>query len=253
MYINLSGLNILVSGASGSLGKAICAKLAEAGATIAVHYNKRIDDAENLAHVLGNGSRAFQADLTKPGEAHTLYEKVISKYGTVEVLINNAGSPFSGDKTSGEKDWQDHWDRTINLNLSASAVLCKKFVDQAVKRKAIGRIINVTSNQAFEGALEENIAYAAAKAGLENLTRSIARTYGDNGIYSFNVCPGYIRSNALKDYADKYGETEIKPRINLSRQTEPRDISPLVAFLSSGMCDHATGSTFDLNGGSYFH
>ena len=91
MYINLSGLNILVTGASRGIGKALATKLAEAGATIAVHYNKNVREAENLAHILGNESKAFQADFSKPDEAAKLFERVSLEMGSVEIVINNAG------------------------------------------------------------------------------------------------------------------------------------------------------------------
>ena len=91
MYVNLSGLNVLVTGASRGIGKAVASKLAEAGATVAVHYNKNVREAENLAHVLGNDSQPFQADLSKADEVNSLFDRVIGEFGSLEILINNAG------------------------------------------------------------------------------------------------------------------------------------------------------------------
>lgn len=253
MYINLSGLNILVTGASRGIGKAIATKLAEAGATIAIHYNKNVREAENLAHILGNESKAFQADLSKDGEAGKLFDRVSLEMGSIEILINNAGVAIPASIDASEEDWLKGWNETMMVNLTSSAVLCKRAVEHFIKRKSSGRIINISSRAAFRGDQAEYIAYAASKAGLVSLTRSIARAFGKNGVKAFVIAPGFVRTDMAKEFMEKYGEEHTKGDVALERLTEPKDLAPLITFIASGMADHATGSTFDINAGSYMH
>jgi 3-oxoacyl-[acyl-carrier protein] reductase len=253
MYINLSGLNILVTGASKGIGKSIATKLAEAGATVAVHYNKHVREAENLAHVLGNESQAFQADLTKPEEAIKLFDRVISQYGSLETLVNNAGVAVSADVNTKDDEWLKVWNTTMRVNLTSSGVLAKKAVEHFLKRKSAGRIINVTSRAAHRGDTADYMAYAASKAGMASLTKTIARAYGKAGIKAFNIAPGFVRTDMAKSIITQYGEEHATKDLALERLTEPKDIAPLVTFLASGMADHTTGSTFDVNAGSFIY
>ncbi|MFY0654409.1 MAG: SDR family oxidoreductase [Cyclobacteriaceae bacterium] len=251
MYINLSGLNVLVTGASKGIGKAIASKLAEAGATVAVHYNKNMREAENLAHVLGNESKSFQADLSKPDEAASLFDRVILELGSLEILINNAGVAEPAKIDAKEAEWMEAWNTNIQVNLTSAGILCKKVIEHFLKRRSAGRIINITSRAAFKGDTAEYMAYAASKAGLVALTRSIASAYGKDGIKAFNIAPGFVRTDMARKIMEEYGNEVGVEDIALERMTEPKDIAPLVTFLASGMADHATGSTIDVNAGSY--
>ncbi len=253
MYINLSGLNILVTGASRGIGKAIATKLAEAGATIAVHYNKNVREAENLAHILGNESKAFQADLAQQDEALKLFERVSLELGSIEVLVNNAGVAKGASFSDGDEQWEEVWNETMMVNLHSPAMLCKKAVQHFLKRRAAGRIINITSRAAYKGETAEYFAYGASKAGMVSLTRSIAKAYGKQGIKAFNIAPGFVRTDMAKEFMQQYGEDHAKGDIALERLTEPKDLAPMITFIASGMADHATGATFDINAGSYLH
>jgi 3-oxoacyl-[acyl-carrier protein] reductase len=253
MYINLSGLNVLVTGASKGIGKAIASKLAEAGATVAVHYNKNMREAENLAHVLGNESKSFQADLSQPGEAANLFDRVLLEMGSLEILINNAGVAEAADINAKEDVWLEAWNMNMMVNLTSAGILCKKVIEHFLKRNSAGRIINISSRAAFRGDTAEYMSYAASKAGLVALTRSIARAYGKDGIKAFNIAPGFVRTDMSSKIMEKYGNEIGTEDIALERMTEPKDIAPLVTFLASGMADHATGSTIDINAASYVH
>ncbi|MFY0600973.1 MAG: SDR family oxidoreductase [Cyclobacteriaceae bacterium] len=253
MYINLSGLNILVTGASSGIGKALATKLAEAGATIAVHYNKKVREAESLCHVLGNESKAFQADFSKPDDAGKLFDRVALEMGSIEVLINNAGIAIPSSIQAHEDDWLKSWNETIQVNLTSSAVLCKKAVEHFLKRKSSGRIINISSRAAFKGEKADYMSYASSKAGLVALTKSIAAAFGKDGVKAFVIAPGFVRTEMAKEFMEKYGEEHTKGDLSLERLTEPKDLAPLVTFIASGMADHSTGATFDINAGSYMH
>lgn len=253
MYINLSGLNILVTGASRGIGKAIATKLAEAGATIAVHYNKNIREAENLAHVLGNESKAYQADLGKKGEAGKLFDRVVLEMGSIEILINNAGIAKPAKMDLPEDEWSKIWDEVMLVNLDSTAILCKKAIEFFLKKKSAGRIINISSRAAFKGDQAEYMAYAASKAGMASLTKTIAGAYGKEGIKAFGIAPGFVKTDMAKAFIDQYGEAHANDDLSLERMTEPKDLAPLVTFIASGMADHSTGATFDINAGSYMH
>ena len=253
MYINLSGLNILVTGASKGIGKAIATKLAEAGATIGIHYNESTREAESLASIIGNQSRPFQADLSKEGEAAKLFERAALEMGSIEILINNAGIALPSKMDAPEKEWVEKWDTTMMVNLTSPAILSKKAIEHFLKRRSAGRIINITSRAAFKGEKEEYIGYAASKAGLISLTHSLARNFGSEGIKAFSIAPGFVRTEMAQQYMQQFGEEYAKEDLALERLTEAKDIAPLVTFIASGMADHATGSTFDINAGSYTH
>ena len=253
MYINLSGLNILVTGASKGIGKAIATKLAEAGASIGIHYNESTREAENLASIIGNQSRAFQADLSKDGEAGKLFERAALEMGSIEILINNAGVAIPAKMDASEKEWQQAWNNTLMVNLTSAAILSKKATDHFLKRRAAGRIINIASRAAFRGEKEEYMSYAVSKAGMVSMTHTLAKNFGKDGIKAFCIAPGFVRTEMAQQFMQEFGEEYAKDDLALERLTEAKDISPLVTFIASGMADHATGSTFDVNAGSYMH
>ncbi len=114
-----------------------------------------------------------------------------------------------------------------------------------------GRIVNITSRAAHRGDTADYQAYAASKAALSALTKSIARAYGREGVRAFNVAPGFTRTAMAQDFIDQYGEAYATTDIALSALTEPDDVAPAVVFLASGLADHATGQTLDVNAGSY--
>src|SRR5471032_1421723 len=116
-----------------------------------------------------------------------------------------------------------------------------------------GRFVNVASRAAFRGDQPDYLAYATSKAGVVALTRSIARGFGKAGIKAFTLAPGFTRTEMAQAFIDQYGEDYATSDIALDRLTEPGDIAPTVAFLLSGLADHATGSTIDLNAASYVH
>ncbi|MDN5212857.1 SDR family oxidoreductase [Fulvivirgaceae bacterium BMA12] len=252
MQIDLTGKIILVTGASRGIGGAITRFLGDAGATVAIHYNQQMQPAEELAAAIGNGARTFQADLAVEKEAIQLFEKVLDCYKSLDGLINNAGiaMPSAIDKT--DHLWLKAWHTTLTVNLSAAALLCKKAVEHFLT-KGEGRIVNITSRAAFRGDTPEFLAYAASKGGLVSVTRSIARAYGSFGIKAFNIAPGFTETDMARKFTDLYGEEIALNDIVLNKLTAPNDIAPMVTLLMSGLADHATGCTIDINGGSYVH
>ncbi|MBN2035152.1 MAG: SDR family oxidoreductase, partial [Chitinispirillaceae bacterium] len=201
------------------------------------------------AKTAGNGSRVFQADLADEHSCDRLFHEVITRFGCIDVLINNAGvfikSPLSG------KKWLSDWNRTMAINLNAAAMLTRHAVNHFIARGG-GTIIYLASRAAFRGDGPDYLAYAASKAALVALSRSIARAYGKHGIVSFVVAPGWV-STGMSAHAIRTRRSEILAEQALGRITKPRDIAPLVTLLASGMADHATGAAIDVNAGSYVH
>jgi NAD(P)-dependent dehydrogenase (short-subunit alcohol dehydrogenase family) len=248
MEVNLSGQTVLVTGASRGIGAAIARRLATSGARVAVHYGKGRDAAEQLARQIG--ARAFGADLSSAEACLSLWKEVLDCYGVVHGLVNNAGvavgSPVGGTTDS----WLADWNYTLAVNLTATGLLCRAALEHFEKQHN-GRIVNIASRAAFRGDTPDYLAYAASKGGMVALTRSIARGFGKRGIKAFLVAPGFTRTEMAQAFIDQYGEEYASSDIALERLTEPDDIAPTVAFLLSGLADHATGSTIDLNAGSY--
>ena len=252
MQIDLSNMSVLVTGASRGIGAAIARAMGSAGAKVAIHYRDQRERATALAGQIGASAEMFQADLSKPEECVALWDQVVARFGRVDTLVNNAGIAISSPLDGATRDWLEGWDATMAVNLRAPALLSRLAIAHFLQ-KGGGRIINISSRAAFRGDQPAYLAYAASKGGLVALTRSIARGFGKAGIVAFNVAPGFTRTEMAQDFLDQYGEDYATNDIALQRLTEPDDIAPFVVFLASGLGDHATGCTIDVNAGSYVH
>ena len=252
MRIELAGRSVLVTGGSRGIGEAAVKAFAQAGARVAVHCGRGLDRAEGLAAEVGGGAEAFRADLADPNACKGLWEAVTARFGRVDVLVNNAGIAVEAPLEDPDAAFLLAWERTLAVNLTAVGLLCRAAIGH-FKAHGGGRIINVSSRAAFRGDTPDYLAYAASKAGVVALTRSIARAFGRDGITAFDVAPGFTRTEMAQAFIDQYGEDFAMKDIALPRLTEPADIAPTLVFLASGLADHATGTTIDLNAGSYVH
>lgn len=252
MKVDLRGTVVLVTGASGGIGAALSRTLAGAGSTVAVHYHAGEQAARELAEAIGNNADCFQADLGDPPVGGTLFDAVVERYGRVDVLVNNAGMFSKSPIESLREEWLAHWIETMDINLTSVAVLCHAAVNHFIEHGG-GRIIHIASRAAFRGETSEYLAYGASKGGMVALSRSVARSFGTHNICSFVVAPGLVRTRMIDGYLDEYGEANvIEHEQSLPSLTEPEDLAPCVVLLASGMMDHATGCTIDINAGSYF-
>ena len=251
MRIDLTDTNVLVTGASRGIGAAIARAMGEAGARVAIHYHDQRQPATHLAKEIG-AAEIFQADLSSAEDCAGLWTSVVGRFGRVHALINNAGISLSSPMEGPTEDWLRAWETTLAVNLRAPALLSKLAIGHFGSQGG-GRIINISSRAAFRGDQPPYLAYAASKGGLVALTRSIARAYGKSGILAFNVAPGFTRTDMAKQFIGQFGEDYASSDIALRRLTEPEDIAPFVVFLASGLGDHATGCTIDINAGSYVH
>jgi NAD(P)-dependent dehydrogenase (short-subunit alcohol dehydrogenase family) len=252
MHIDLSNTSVLVTGASRGIGAAVARAMGKAGAKVALHYRDQRERATALAAQIGPSAEVFQADLSSVEECAALWKAVVARFGRVNALVNNAGVAISSPLEAAMEGWVEEWDTTMAVNLRAPAVLSRLAIGHFLE-KGGGRIVNISSRAAFRGDQPAYLAYAASKGGLVALTRSIARGFGKAGILAFNVAPGFTRTDMAQDFLDQYGEDYATNDIALQRLTEPDDIAPFVVFLASGLGDHSTGCTIDINAGSYVH
>jgi NAD(P)-dependent dehydrogenase (short-subunit alcohol dehydrogenase family) len=253
MIVDISSLNILVTGASRGIGYAIAKILLENKAKVALHYNK---NNKNIIELLKKypdyKGELFKADISETAQAISLFENVEKKFGHIDVVINNAGIAINSPINKRNEEWIHDWNLTMNVNLTALAVICKLAVNHFSKNGG-GRIINIASRASFRGDTPEYLSYAASKGGIVSLTRSIARGFGKQNIKAFIIAPGFVKTDMAKSFMDEYGENIALDDIALPKLTEPADIAPFILFLASGLADHATGGTFDINAASYVH
>jgi len=250
--IDLSGQTILVTGASSGIGREIALTLGRAGAKIAVHAHRQVDRGRETAAACGHGSRFFVADLADEDQCRKLWEEAVAAFGRIDGLVNNAGVFLSAPPRQALDRWMDSWRRTLGVNLTAAGLLSRLALDHFQDNTG-GRLIFIASRAAFRGETEDYLAYAASKGGVVALSRSIARSFGKSNIKSFVIAPGFVRTPMAEPYIREAGEEAITAEIALPKLTEPADVAPMVLFLCSGALDHYTGSTFDVNAGSYMH
>ena len=247
-------MKILITGSSNGIGFQIAKDLLKEGHDLALHYNSNNSKIKEL--VSENKDRSFmvQADLSKERGAFDLFEKTYKKMGFPDTIINNAGIAESAPINLENKLWINNFDKTISVNLKSPSVLSKLFIEKKRKEKITKkfRIINIASRAAFRGEVEDFISYACSKGGLISLTKTIARSFGKkDNIFAFSVAPGFVNTEMAQSFIKENGEDFVKKGIQLNRLTEPKDISPVVSLICTGKMDHSTGSTIDINAGSY--
>ncbi len=251
MQIDLSNINILLTGASDGIGKAAANFLMKMGARVAVHYNSNKMAAEALvAKYPTTKSKIFKADLSIENEALRLFEDVKQSFDKIDVIILNAGVFLPHSITLDVEDWFSTWKKTIAINLNSVGLLTKLGIDHFLSNNE-GRFIYIGSRAVFRGETEEYLSYAASKGGMVSLARSVARSFGKQNIKSFIVSPGFTRTQMAENFIKDHGEQKILDEIALNKLTTPDDITPLIGLLCSGHMDHATGATIDINAGSH--
>jgi 3-oxoacyl-[acyl-carrier protein] reductase len=209
------------------------------------------------ARVIGHGSRArgadeIAADLSKPNAADALWRETIERLdGRIDVLINNAGiyEPVSvGEST---EVWEARWNRTMQINLQAAADLCRLAVSHFRSRAGGGRIVNVASRAAHRGDSPEHWHYAASKAGLIAVTKSIARGFAAEEIYAFAVAPGFTMTGMAEEYLTSRGGHAILKEIPLRRVNAAEEVANAIVYLALQAPPAMTGAVIDINGASY--
>lgn len=168
-----------------------------------------------------------------------------------EVLINNAGIFLEAQMEDEDEVWMEKWEQTQQVNLKSTALLSKWAIN-AWKEKGIkGRIINIASRAGVRGDTGEYAAYAASKAGMIAFTKSIARSFGKDGITAYSIAPGFVETDMARDSIEVYGAEYLTKDLALDSIAPPQEVAELVLLLASGKLTHATGQTFHINSGSY--
>lgn len=238
----------LVTGGSRGIGKSISLALAKEGAKIALNYRSSAAEAQSVAdEIKALGSEAFvaQGDVSDGTQARNLVKQVLDHFGTIDILVNNAGITRDGLAAMMK---ENDWDSVLDTNLKG-AFLCSKAVMRAMMKKRWGRIINVSSVVGFVGNGGQ-VNYAAAKAGLVGLTKSLARELAGRNITVNCVAPGYITTD-MTDGLTEDVQQALKAQIPLGILGTPEDVAASVGFLASADGNYLTGQTLHVNGGMY--
>ena len=249
--LDLSKQTILVTGASDGIGKEIALFLMKMNARVAVHYHQNQDAAKLMVEQFPDtGSKIFKADFFNPAEIHDLWQEVLHEFGRIDAIVLNAGVFLKQPIDDPSAEWFGIWKKTMAINLDAAGLLTKLGIDH-FKEKGEGRFVYIGSRAVFRGETEEYLAYAASKGGLVSLGRSVARSFGKKNIKSFILSPGFTKTKMAEQFIKDHGEDKILKELSLNQLTLPEDISPLVGLMCSGLMDHATGATIDVNAGSH--
>ena len=243
MKNNLSNKTILITGAAGGIGEALCTSFAEANGTIILHYNSNRDKAESLLQKLpGMHHRAIQCDLSNADQVNTMFSAI----DHVNIVINNAAVVENHEIDSlSYQDWQDIWERTIGANLIGPAnimYLASKFM---IKNGG-GKFINISSRGAFRGEPSAP-AYGASKAGLNSLGQSLAKALAKDRVFVYTIAPGFVDTERVKNLIDD----EVRAQSPLNRVAKPQEIADTALWLATGDNEFLTGCIIDVNGASY--
>jgi 3-oxoacyl-[acyl-carrier protein] reductase len=247
---SLSGQTVLVTGASGGIGAALVGRLSQEGARPIIHFGRDRRRAEALLETIGGNGLLVQADLSDPLGAFELWNSSVAAAGRIDALMNNAGIRTEISIEAGPEEWRSAWQKEFQVNFFAAADLCKEAVAH-FKAHGGGRIISVASRAGQRGYAADAMPYGATKAALINLTKSIARSFGPDGVIATTVAPGWVRTDMAEDFILKHGKQAAVADIPIGEMAEPAEIAELVAFLLRPSQVSLNGATLDVNGGSY--
>jgi 3-oxoacyl-[acyl-carrier protein] reductase len=241
---DLTGKTALVTGATGGIGEGIARALHKAGATVALS-GRKVDVLEALAKDLGERVHVTPCDLADRAHVHKLIDDAVGKLGRLDILVNNAGLT-KDNLFMVMKDEQ--WDDVIAVNLTSTFMLCRAASRHMVRNKSgFGRIINISSVSGVFGNPGQGN-YAAAKAGMIGMTKSLAREVASRGITANCIAPGFIKT-AMTDVLKDEQKGEIANMIPAKRFGSVTDIAAGALFLASDEGGYITGQTLHINGG----
>ncbi|MEW6593398.1 MAG: 3-oxoacyl-[acyl-carrier-protein] reductase [Thermodesulfobacteriota bacterium] len=246
--MSLNGKIAVVTGGSRGIGRAICLRLAAMGATVIVNYVGNQAAAEETATAIrqqGGTAEISRFNVADTAETEASLKKIMDDHGRIDILVNNAGITRDG-LLMKMKDEQ--WDEVLNTNLKG-AFTCTRAVSRSMMKQRWGRIINISSVIGFAGNAGQ-VNYAAAKAGMAGLTRSVAKELASRNITVNGVAPGYIVTDMTKDLPPEITE-KIKAEIPLGTLGEADDIAAAVAYLASEEARYVTGQFIHVNGGMF--
>src|SRR5271154_702336 len=243
---SLEGKTALVTGAASGLGAAIAIALAEAGADVACHGNRRPADATaDQIRAIGKRSQSFAADLSSTDGADKLFSAVVADMRALDILVNNAGTIH---RNAAEAFEADAWNTVLQVNLT-SVFRLSQLAGTEMLKQGRGKIINIASLLSFQGGIRVP-AYAASKGGVAQLTKALANEWAERNVQVNAIAPGYFRTDntsALRH--DEVRNSQILARIPAGRWGEPEDIAGAAVFLASPASDYITGEVLVVDGG----
>jgi len=244
--MSFEGKTAVVTGASRGLGRAVAVELARRGANVVVNYNQSADAAAQVVaevEAAGGQGKAVQADVSDYAQAEALIKGTVADFGSLEILVNNAGTT---------RDMlimmmpEDDWDTVLRTNLKSAYNCCKAAV-KAMMRKRYGRIINMTSVSGLMGNAGQTN-YSASKAGLVGLTKALAREVAARNITVNAVAPGFVPTALTTGLPEELKEASLRA-IPLGRWGTVEDVAYAVAFLASDEAAYITGHVLSVDGG----
>lgn len=229
-------IHILVTGASRGIGAATLKAL----------------DLPTVQAV-GQGTRSgIPADFTDPAAPRALWDAAHDALdGRIDVLVNNAGIFEAAPVDLDDDDWVAAWERTMQVNLTAAAQLSRFAVKHWQARGSGGRIVNIGSRAAYRGDSPAHWHYAASKAGMVAMTKSIARGFAREGILAFAICPGFTMTGMADEYLASRGGDKLLADIPLGRVANPEEVAVMARFCALEAPASMTGAVLDVNGASY--
>ncbi len=242
---------VLVTGASRGIGRAVAQRFSASGDRVAVHYGRAADEAEKTLSLLdGSGHVALQADLSDGDQARRLVDAAAEALGGLDVLVNNAGLFVAHPPaTSSWEHWQQVWQQTLDVNLTAAAHATFAAVPH-LRRRGGGAVVNVSSRGAFRGE-PDNPAYGASKAGLNAFGQSMAVALAPFDIAVGTVAPGFVETDMAREVLDGPDGDAVRAQSPFGRVARAEEVAAAVHWLASPEARFASGTIIDVNGASY--
>lgn len=242
----LEGKNALITGASKGIGRAIALRFAQHGANVAFTYLSSVEQGEALEGELkthGVKAKGYRSDASDFAQAEKLINDVVAEFSTLDILVNNAGITQD---TLLLRMTEEMWDKVINVNLKSCFNTVKAATRQFMKQKN-GAIINMTSVVGLKGNAGQ-VNYAASKAGIVGLTKSVALELGSRGIRANAIAPGFIETEMTAKLDEKTVQS-WRDAIPLKRGGKPEDVADACVFLGSDLSSYITGQVLQVDGG----
>lgn len=246
----LKNRTVLVTGATGGIGRSIVMRIAELGGHPLIHFRRNEDDAKQILSDIGGNGTLLQANLLNSNAAVRLWEAAEATGLKIDGLVNNAGMRATARIDDTFDAWSDAWDADLRVNLRAPADLSRCAIQHFRKNQG-GCIVNIASRAAQRGYTEDHMPYGVAKAGLVNLTKSIARSFGKDGIVAVAIAPGFVRTEMAEEFIRTHGKEAALGDIPIGEMVEPSEVAELVCLCLRPEQRSLSGATLDVNGASY--
>ena len=242
--MSLQGKCALVTGGSRGIGRAVCLELARQGARVAVNYAGNAAAAEETVKAcqdLGAEAFAIQADVADAAACDAMVKEVLARFGRVDILVNNAGVTRDGLMVT-MKD--EDYDMVLDINLKGAFHMIRACYRDFMRKRS-GKIINISSIAGLVGNVGQ-VNYAASKAGLIGLSKSVAKELGSRGVCCNCIAPGFIETAMTKDIKE---DNPLLVQVPMRKMGTPEDVANVALFLASPESDYITGETIRVDGG----